>query len=110
MKFGGNIWRSITETLRNRHEPEEIRRLSDLYWYTLLIAAFLVLVLVFLYGTWVLIRVLHDLGAAPDTSPPPPPALNRAALNATVQEFETRQAEFENLKKASPPPITDPSR
>jgi len=110
MKFGGDMLKNIGETIKNRHEPEEIRRFSDLYWYSLLISAFVVLILVFLYSTWALLRILNDLSSAPDTSGPPPPALNRAELNAVIQEFESRETEFENLKAARAPARTDPSR
>src|SRR3989344_7442295 len=110
MKIGGNITKGISDALKNRHEPEEIHRLADLYWGALLAGAFIVLILVFLYSTWVLLRVLSSLGAAADTSRPPPSALSRSVLNATVGKFIARQAEFDSLKTSPPQTIPDPSR
>lgn len=110
MKFGSTIWRNLRETLSDRYEPEHIRSLADLYWRTLLVTAFVVLVFVFLYSTWGLLRVLNNLSATLDTSAPPPPALNRSLLNATVRAFEDRKTRFEELKANPPAPVKDPSR
>ncbi|OGG52055.1 hypothetical protein A3C18_01995 [Candidatus Kaiserbacteria bacterium RIFCSPHIGHO2_02_FULL_54_11b] len=109
MKFGSTLWRDLRETLRGKYEPARVRVLADLYWRTLLTVTFVALVLVFLYSTWGLLRILDSLGAALDTSAPPPAALDRSELNATIQAFEARKTQFEDLKTNLPAAIRDPS-
>ena len=110
MKFGSTLWKDLPEMLRAGYEPEYTRALASLYWRTLLVLAFIVVVLVFLYSTWGLLRVLDNLSSALDTSAPPPPALNRAELNATIRAFEMRKTQFEQLKANPPLTIPDPSK
>ncbi|MDO8514406.1 MAG: hypothetical protein Q7S50_02585 [bacterium] len=110
MKFKIDIFNRARDAYAVGHEPEGRRLLSDIYWRTILVAALLILVCVFLYGTWVLMRVLDDLGATADVSAPPPPALSRAMLKEMVQGFEMRQSQFETMKKSPPAAIPDPSR
>ncbi|MBI5457572.1 hypothetical protein HY971_02505 [Candidatus Kaiserbacteria bacterium] len=109
MKFGGTPWKDLPEMIKAGYEPEYTRSLADLYWRTLIVSAFVVLVLVFLYSTWVLLRILNDLGGSPDTSVLPAPMLNRTELNATVRAFEERKAQFDALKANPPAVVKDPS-
>ncbi len=109
MKFGGTLWKDLPEMIKAGYEPEYTRTLADLYWRTLIVSAFVVSILVFLYSTWVLLRVLNDLGGSPDTSALPPQVLNRAELTATVRAFEERKAQFEGLKARPPAAVKDPS-
>ena len=109
MKFFNMLWKELRETLNDGNEPDHIRLLADLYWKVLLLLAFIILVVVFLYSTWGLVRILNDLSVALDTSAPPPPALNRGELNATVSAFETRKTQFEELKTNPPAAIKDPN-
>ncbi len=110
MKFHSDILGNARAAYEARHEPEGLRRLSDFYWRAVLITAFLVLIFVFLYGIWGLLRVLNDLGTTTGTSTPPPPTLNRATLNATVREFELREKQFNLLKTTRGATVPDPSR
>ena len=109
MKFFTAFWKGIGEMLTVRDEPQHIRRRTDLYWRGLLLAAFVILVFVFLYSIWGLTRILDDLSVALDTSAPPPPALNRGELTAAVNAFEARRAEFDALKANRSAGIKDPS-
>ena len=109
MKFLTDILHSIRDIYAARFEPEGVRPLSDVYWKTLLVLAFLTLIGVFFYGTWGLLRVLEELGATNANGTTPAPPLNRAALTGTLRGFEERQAEFERLKTSSSP-VNDPSR
>lgn len=109
MRFFTMLWKELRETLNDGNEPDHIRLLADLYWKAILLLALLTLVLVFLYSTWGLVRILGGLSAALDTSAPPPPALNRSELNATVRAFETRKMQFEDLKTNPPAAIRDPN-
>ena len=109
MKFFTAFWKGIRDAFTGRDEPERTRKVADLYWRGLLLAAFVILVLVFLYSIWGLTRILDDLGAALDTSAPPPPALDRSKLNAAVSAFDARKTEFEVLKTSPRPAIKDPS-
>lgn len=107
MRFFTLLWKELRETLSDGNEPDHIRLLADLYWKALLLSAFVILALVFLYSTWGLVRILGDLSAALDTSAPPPPALNRGELNTTINAFETREAQFNDLKTNPPAVIKD---
>ena len=109
MKFFNMLWKELRETLNDGNGPDHIRLLADLYWKALLLLAFVTLAVVFLYSTWGLVRILKDLGVALDTAAPPPPALNRGELNATVNAFETRKVQFEELKTNPPAGVKDPS-
>ncbi len=108
MRFFSTWWRDIRETLSARHDPGHIRVLADIYWRTLIAAAFAVLILVFLYSIWDLTGILHDLGATADTSALPAPALDRSELNATVNAFDDRKTKFEELKTSPPASIKEP--
>ena len=110
MKFKIDIFNRARDAYAAGYEPEGRRFLSDIYWRTFLVAALFTLVCVFLYGTWVLMRVLDDLGATADQSTSPPPALSRAMLKEVVSGFEMRQSQFETIKKNPPAAIPDPSR
>ena len=110
MKSSTDILNKIRDAYAARYEPEGLRPLSDIYWRGLLLLAFLVLVCVFLYGTWGLVRVLNGLSAGADTSAPPPPPLSRAALSKTIRDFELRRAQFETLQTNPSATIPDPSR
>ena len=109
MKLGASFWKRIRRTLGERHDPAGLHTLADLYWRSLLAAAFAVLVLVFLYSTWGLWRILEDLDAAQGTSATPASVLNRTDLNATIQSFDGRKVQFDTLKAGSATPIRDPS-
>ena len=102
-----NVFR---EAMSRRHEPEGVRILSNIYWRTLVLVEILIVGLAIAYGIWGLLRVLSDLGAISAASAPPPSALNRGVLDATVSGFEKRQAQFDLLKSSRGEPIADPSR
>ena len=99
----------MQETLDDGSEPDHVRRLADMFWRTLLGAAFLVLVLVFLYSTWSLARILEDLSIGLDTKGSPTPAISRAEISATISAFEVRKTRFEALKTNSVADVKDPS-
>ena len=108
MKFGQHILRSSRDAITGRNEPEDC--VLNLYWYALLIASVLIVVAVFLYGIWGLLRVLNDLSLMANVSGPPPSALNRATLDATVRGFEMRRSQFDLQKATRGEVIPDPSR
>lgn len=110
MRSSTNIFKRTHDAYAAGYEPEGLRRLSDIYWRALLVGAFLLLVCVFLYSTWGLLRVLEDLGATANSATPPPSPLNRALLNETLHAFETRQSQFQTFKTNPPAAIPDPSR
>ncbi|MEK7133808.1 MAG: hypothetical protein AAB804_01930 [Patescibacteria group bacterium] len=110
MKFDISMLGAFGSAVSHRHEPEGIRVLSNVYWRALIVTAFLVTACVLLYSIWGLMRVLNNLGATSGASAPPPSALDRAALDATVAGFEKRQEQFDLLKKNRGTAIPDPSR
>src|SRR3989338_8881374 len=95
MRFAPPIFRRFGKVLSSRHEPEGVRTLANLYWRTLLLVAFVAVILVFVYGIWGLLRVLDDLGAMVKVSAPPAPVLNRDVLDVTVEGINARRAQFE---------------
>jgi len=109
MKLFIPFWKGAREVLTGRDDPQRVRRIADLYWRGLLLAAFVILVFVFLYSIWGLTRILDNLSVALDTSAPPPPALNRMELNAAVSAFDARRAQFEALKTDRSTAVKDPS-
>ena len=109
MKFFSTWWRNATEILSNRSDPHHIRVLADWYWKGILLFTFVAVALVFTYGLFGLTRILSGLSGALDTSAPPPPALDRAGLNAAVSAFDARKAEFDALKTNRSGDVKDPS-
>jgi hypothetical protein len=107
MTFGSNLLHQLGDVVTSR-EPEGVRALSNLYWRALIMTAVVVLLCVFAYSGWGLLRVLNDLGMTSGTSTSPAPVLSRAALDAVVQGFEERQQQFEALKKNRGAAIPDP--
>ena len=90
-------------------EPGRIHAFADLYWRALLGVAGVVLILVFLYSTWQLLGILDAIGKTPDTEAFVQRTIDRSKLNATVQVFDARAAEFESLKTNPPAAVKDPS-
>lgn len=109
MTFGSNLLHQLGDVITSR-EPEGVRALSNLYWRVLIMTAVAVLLCVFAYSGWGLLRVLNDLGTTSGTSATPTPVLSRTALDAVVQRFGERQQQFEALKKNRGATIPDPSR
>lgn len=109
MKIKSALFEGLYDMYAGRHQPENLRRLTDLYWRTLLSLALVVVVGVFTYGILTLNRVLDALGDAYSVAPTPAPALDRAKLNTTVDGFEARGARFEALKARADLP-SDPSK
>ncbi|MDE1925024.1 MAG: hypothetical protein KGH79_02505 [Patescibacteria group bacterium] len=109
-----NIFNAILMRVRDayasRFEPEGVRPLADIYWRTLLVLAVTLVLCAVLYGIWDLFGVLDALASVPDTSPPPPAALNRTTLETVVQGFQTRQTRFNDFGSTHSAAIPDPSR
>ncbi len=109
MKFNDMLTR-IRTALAGRYEPEGVRSLAAMYWRGLLVAAGILVIASVLYGVWDIFSVLDALASAPDTSPPPPAAVDRVALHSVVQGFQTRQTQFDDFRASPPPTIPDPSK
>ncbi len=110
MKILDIFTKHLRGTTISRHEPEGVRVLSDLYWRIVISIAALLTVLSLGYGVWGLLRVLDSLSSFVLVPAPPPPALNRAILDATMRGFEIRRTQFELLKATPGEVIPDPSR
>jgi len=93
-----------------RHEPEYIRKLVDAYWFTLLLLSVTVIVFALLYGGTKLLAVRGEAeGGTLLQSEGGRVILNQIELEATLEGFAAREANYESLKK-NPPKIADPSR
>jgi hypothetical protein len=110
MKFNIDILIRLRDIYANRREPESLRAFADIYWRTVIVCAFVLVVLAIAYGTWDLSQVLSDLGQTPDTTPAPTSALSRSVLKSTVQVFDARQGQFDEFKVNPPAPVPDPSK
>ncbi len=110
MKIAPSFLEGLYDVYAGRHQPENLRRLTDLYWRALLVLAFVAVVAVFTYGILTLNRVLVALGGAYSTAPTPAPALDRSTLNTTIAAFDARNARFEALKGRAPDLPSDPSK
>lgn len=109
MKFFNTQWRDAGEILSDRSDPHHLHILADWYWKGVLLLAFIAMASVFTYSIFVLVRIQSGLSAVLDTSAPPPPALNRAELDATVAAFDARKAAFDVLKTNRSVEVKDPS-
>ena len=108
MKFGTPFNR-VRDIYTNRYDPEGARAFGRLYWHSLLVIVFLILVASMVYGEWDLYEVLRDLGSVTSASSPSP-SLNRTSLKTTIFGFDQRQRAYETLRTHSGVQITDPSR
>ncbi|MCR4325448.1 MAG: hypothetical protein NUV59_01430 [Patescibacteria group bacterium] len=109
IKFLNDITARIRDTYTTRHSPEGARTLAILYWRTLLLAAFIVLVATIGYAEWHLYGILKNLASVPDTTIPAA-SLDRAELDETVSAFKARQSEYESLRQGASGRLPDPSR
>ncbi len=108
MKFP-HVFSRVHDIYTNRYDPEGARSFARLYWHTLLVTVFLMLIASMVYGEWELYEVLHQLGEVPQTTLPSP-VLDRTALNATISGFDARQQTFESLRAHPTLQVSDPSR
>lgn len=92
MKFTLRGWRDV---YGGRGEPEELHRLSGMYWATLMGVAAAIALFSVCYGMWELLR---ERGTALEmTSGAGIVGFNREQLQIIVRSFEKRSAEFEEL-------------
>ena len=106
-----HIKQGVRDMYSYRHTPENMRAFAEFYWRTLLYSASALALLAIGLGIWELSSVLQDFstGARVGGSAQPVPALNKAQLKNTLENFQTREARFEALK-TSVPKFTDPSK
>lgn len=112
MKFKIDTWTRIRTAYAYRHEPEYLRLLASYFWNMLLWMATIITAGVVLYGSLQLVSVFEDAGNRSVKAPAvgtEAPILDRAQLQATLNIFNERRAQYEGLK-ANPPDVTDPSR
>lgn len=107
-----NIFASIQrlkELYAYRHEPENLRPLSEFVWRTQLVLLVIGAVVVLIFAGNVFWGVLETLGSAAAGPARQPTVLDRAALQNTLHLIEERSIEFES-KKTAPTLVVDPSR
>jgi len=111
MRLITNMWAHTRDLWGYRHEPERLRILADFYWRVLLVLAVSIVVGAALYGGMKLLTALGSGEGEITLSPSGGggAVLNRADLQATLEGFATRQAQYEFLKKNAPK-IADPSK
>lgn len=105
-----HILQRIRDLYGTRYEPEHIHVLAAWYWRALLVVAACAVCGTVCYGVVSMMSVLHTLASYPDTSPLPPPALDRSALNTLVAGIDARTHVFESLRTNPPAPVEDPSK
>ena len=112
MRSFSNALEVLREAYVNRHEPEYLRILTNIYWHAVLSITAFIVALSVCYGLWQLISIIggskeNPSALSPDKVTPSP--LDRAALENTVKSFMERRTQYEFLK-ANPPTVSDPSR
>ncbi len=110
MKFSSHLFDRARGAYINPQEPESVRLLARLAWRGGLLGAALSSLLGVVYGIYTLFGALA-FPEGPSASPRTVPAstLNKANLEQVLQNFHTRDAQFEAAKGA-PPAAVDPSR
>ena len=111
MKWTDFIWARIRNTYSYRHEPGCVRVLAESFWRAVLLTLTLVVIGAIAYGGYALLTVFADVSNIENAlaSRAPVPALNRTQLQATIDGFATRQANYDFLK-THPPKVVDPSK
>ncbi|MBI4133276.1 hypothetical protein HY478_01550 [Candidatus Uhrbacteria bacterium] len=103
------LWARARDTWQYRHEPEQLRILTDTYWRAILLVAFFVTLGVALYSGTKLYTFLLAEQDSVFPSRGGGASLNRSELQGVLEMFEARRERYEFLKK-NPPKISDPSR
>ncbi len=96
----------------HRHDPEYSRVYADIYWRSLLIIICLVFVAASIYGATTFFGVVSvlDSVAPQGATNKGEGAFNTSMLEATLNGYATRQAEFQILEKSAVPALPDPSK
>ncbi len=110
MNYLTGTWTRIREQYAARRTPEGVRPLAMLYWRILLSFVLIVVIGALWYGVSSVISVAKTLAGATNTVSLPAPSVDPATVQALVQQFETRQSQFETLSTEPVPAIPDPSR
>ncbi len=105
-------WTRIRTAYAYRHEPEYLRLVATYFWRMLLCIGVIIIAGAVWYGAFQLFSVLEDVGnrsAKAYSSGTETSILDRAKLQATLDIFAERRAQYESLK-ANPSTVADPSR
>lgn len=93
-----------------RYEPENLRKLADVYWWLLLVLAALTFIGLAAYSGIKFYEVSDENDGVPLLSSGGGGImLNHADLQSALEAFDTRKAQYEYFKK-NLPAISDPSR
>lgn len=110
MIFLIHLWSSARMIWHYRHEPENLRKIADVYWGMLLVLAALTFIGLAAYSGIKFYEVFDENDEAPLLSSGGGGImLNRADLQSTLEVFDTRKSQYEYFKK-NLPAISDPSR
>jgi len=109
MKLSLDIAQQARDAYADRDEPENVLFLSRAAWRASLALAALLALGGILYGAYTLYTTLALLEETVSSLPHrAPAALDRAALDRTVQGLQGRQRAFDSVKNV-PPDFSDPS-
>jgi len=101
---------ALKNLYETRLEPEHFRALAQGYWRTLLIITTVALPCIVAFSVWQFVGVLQNLDTTQGgLSGPPPVALDRSKLQATLSALDEREAAYERAQSA-PGTYRDPSR
>lgn len=101
---------AIAEAYAQRHQPEGIRVLAYVYWYTLLGAGALFFIAVSFFGYWEFAKVAQtENDVAPVSKASARALLKKEDIENVLKSFDERRAQHESLR-SNPPQIADPSR
>ena len=99
----------MRDTWRNRDEPENLRKLGDVYWWALLLLSALTFIGLVAYSSVKFYELFNANEETPLLSSGGGIQLNVVDLRSTLEAFDERKARHEFFKK-NLPQIADPSR
>ena len=89
--------KSLRDAYARRDEPENVRRLADTYWMTILFFSIAAIIGGVTYGAWQFFVPPPVAAAVPTKGKGGIVGFEQKKLNEIVKAFEKRQADFEAL-------------
>jgi hypothetical protein len=104
-----NLGPSFKEAFANRHEPANLRLISEAYWRALLLIALIALVGVIGFGLWQFSAVMKKISTENISAATAKDAVDKQKLEQVIILYQAQLLEYESAKRTKPV-VTDPTK